>query len=252
MSTNDESNILKDRTVICTYPQRKHDRFYEMLAQSGATVHAMPLIETTSIPFKTKRKLTDYDWLVFTSKNAVPSFVSNHPELSNKIAAIGLKTAEMLMQKGIVPTFVGSGKSSGDFADEFMAKLKGNERILLILGNLAKDTLLHKFKQKANVERVNVYETRFVQSVDPKILNLVESNQYDALIATSPSAVKALVEKIKISPKQLRFISIGKTTTAAINEYQAVALATAKKTSYLGLAETTIQYLKSNKTTIKD
>lgn len=245
MPIHEGKNSLNSKVVICTYPPKEQDEFYEMLTRQAAKVLFMPLIKIYPMPFQTKKAIDKYHWLVFTSKNAVKPFAEKHPEVPNKIAALGEKTALHLEKYQLKPDFVGTGKSAIDFGNEFMEALEQNESILLILGSLAPDTLQQKFSSKVEVERINVYETKEVESVDPKIINLVDSNQYDAIVVTSPSAVKSLVKKVKTA-KHLRMISIGKTTTAAIKDFQLEPLATSKNPSYQGLAETTIQFFKSN------
>jgi uroporphyrinogen-III synthase len=240
-----DNDILKGRTFICTYPEKTQDELIAMLSGAGAKVFSMPVIEISPLPFQLKKKINEYDWLIFTSKNAVQPFASRYPKVPCKIAALGEQTARKLEQFDLPPVFTGSGKSAPDFVNEFLPKLQDNEKVLVVLGNLAPDTLQQKLGIKALVDRVNVYQTNPAPDVDAELLNRIEKNQYDALIVTSPSAVRALIQKLKTTPDQLRFISIGIATTAEIRKYKAEPLATAIESSYKGLAETTINFYQS-------
>ena len=235
-------NILQNRTLICTYPEKDQDEVTELLTQQGATVLSLPMIEIHSLPVKAPQSISSYDWLIFTSKNAVESFHQSYPQVPCKIAALGERTAQRLRQFNYNPDFIGSGKSAHDFVDEFGNTLKTNEQVLLVLGTLAPDTLQQKLGTKAKIERVNAYQTQLTHEVGPKLKEIIENKAYSAMLVTSPSAVKSIVSLWDNSPPLLNFISIGKTTTAAIQALGMEPLATANDPSYRGLAEATINY----------
>ena len=248
--TNNKNNILKDKVIICTYPKKENDELAEQLAAHGATVISMPLIETLPLPFQLKEEITSYDWLVFTSKNAVKPFAEKYPTIKNKVAALGEKTAEKLIQYHYQLVFTGSGKSATHFGNEFKNVLLQNEKVLIILGNLAPDTLEDLLEEKAIVDRVNVYQTQGVQEVDQSVLQQIKDDNYDGLIVTSPSAYSELKKHLADSTSSLKIFSIGPTTTAAIQDDQIEPLATSKEASYQGLATTVIEYY--SKKTIKN
>ena len=250
MSSIRESDILKDKIIICTYPKKEHDELAEILTAHGAKVISMPLIETSPLPFQLQHRLTEFDWLIFTSKNAVEPFVKEFHSFTNKVAALGEKTTEKLRQHHIEVKFTGSGKSATDFGNELLSILKKGEKALLVLGNLAPDTLKEILADQISVERVNVYQTTAAKLVDQGHLERIQTGQYDALIMTSPSAYQELKMKLNRPFSALQIISIGKTTTAAIQKDEVEPLATSSDASYKGLAATTIEYF--TKKTIKN
>jgi uroporphyrinogen-III synthase len=244
------SNLRRPRGIsgtvfICTYPKKGQDELVDALTAEGATVLSMPVIEVTSLPFQPEKEIEGYDWLVFTSKNAVEPFASKFPVVKNKVAALGEQTAKKLQQFHIEPEFTGSGKSADDFAQEFLEVLGENEKVLLVLGNLAPNTLQQKLSGKATVDRIDVYQTTPLYKVDEDILDLIKKDKYDALVVTSPSAIKTLVTLLKNPHQQLRLFSIGKTTTNAILDFQMQPLATSVEPSYRGLAQTILDYFKN-------
>lgn len=246
MPTHEGNDILKDKVIICTYPKKEQDELIEILSNHGATVHSMPVIEICPLPFQLKKNINKYNWLIFTSKNAVQPFADRYPTTTCKIAALGKKTADKLNQHQLMPDFVGTGKSADDFADEFIDQIQRNEKILLILGDLASTTLQQKLGEKAQIDRINIYQTRACPEVNKKFAELVDNDQYNALIVTSPSAVQTIANEAK-QVTSLRFISIGKTTSSAIKAFNIEPLATSNQSSYKGLAETTINYFKNKK-----
>ncbi len=240
-----KNDILKGRVVICTYPEKNQDELVAMLTDEGASVLSMPVIEISPLPFQLERNINEYDWLIFTSKNAVQPFTDSYTKVPCKIAALGKQTAQKLEHFHLQSAFVGSGKSAHDFVNEFSSELQDDEKVLVILGNLAPDTLQQKLGTKAQVDRVNVYQTNPAPTVDAEVLNRIEKDQYDVILVTSPSAVRALIQRLKTTPEKLRFISIGTTTTSEIRKYKAEPLATATEPSYKDLAETTIHFYQS-------
>ena len=213
-----------------------------MLVSQGAEVISMPMIKTSALSIKMEKKLESYDWLIFTSKNAVESFCSQIQPIKNKIAAIGQQTAKKLQQHQLEPVFTGSGKSSEEFASELLGVVKSEEHILLILGNLAPNTLEEALANHAQIERINIYKTEGAGQIDKRISNKIRTNQYDAITFTSPSAYTQLIKNIDFEEQHLKAFSIGQTTTSAMLENQHKPLATAKESTYCGLANTIIDY----------
>ncbi len=244
MSTPQESDILRNKIIICTYPQKEQDDFFSVISSLSAKVLYMPMIEVSPIAFKLKNKVESYNWLVFTSKNAIPAFLKSQVISStNKIATIGEGTAKELLQHGYHADFIGCGKSGDDFANELFNLIKPGENILLVLGTLAPNTLQNKLSANNSVERTDVYQTSIPKHIDTDCLQRIKNDQYDLLIVSSPSAINNLNIFIKKDVEKLRIISIGKTTTSAIRSLGIKPLATAEESSYKKLAEKTIEYL---------
>ncbi|WP_163713164.1 uroporphyrinogen-III synthase [Mangrovibacterium lignilyticum] len=244
MADRQDANKIHGKIIICTYPKPEPDDFAILLEQSGATVYSMPAIEIQPCSYHLDQNVSNYQWLVFTSKNGVRSFAAELKKLDfNKIAVLGEGTAFELHKLNIEPDYIGTGRSGSDFAEELKQVFKPNESVLLLLGELAPDTIQTKLSATHLVERINVYQTKRPEVWSRECLKLIEENLYDLMIISSPSAIKNLY--LALQPKNIdwRIISIGKTTTAACRELQIEPLATAKEATYIGLAETTIEFL---------
>ncbi|HKJ42782.1 MAG TPA: uroporphyrinogen-III synthase [Sunxiuqinia sp.] len=247
---NNKTGILKDKVIICTYPEKEQDELAEILTEQGANVISMPLIETSPLPFQLENEIASYEWLVFTSKNAVQPFAEKYPTIKNKVAVLGEKTAEKLIQHHYQLAFTGSGKSATHFGNEFKNILHQNENVLLVLGNLAPDTLENLLGEKTFVDRVNVYQTKGIQTIDQNLLQQIRDEKYDGMIVTSPSAYHELKKHLPESISSLKIFSIGPTTTATLRDDQIEPLATSQEASYKGLANTVKEYY--SKKTIKN
>ncbi|MGQ8337887.1 uroporphyrinogen-III synthase [Sunxiuqinia sp. A32] len=241
MQSKKAGNILKDKVIITTYPERTNDELKEILSSKGATVLSMPAIEISPLSFQLENA-SGYDWFVFTSKNAIKPFVTQVSVENKKLAALGAKTAEKLVEYNLQPTFIGSGKSAADFAIEFQHQVEQNEKILLVLGSLAPDTLQNAFSKKFVTDRINVYQTSLKKTVDETILSRIKEDQYDLIVVTSPSAVQSTIQLLNSSPQNLRFVCIGKITDSAIKGYGFEACLTSETPSYESIAEAIIEY----------
>ncbi|MCW0482082.1 uroporphyrinogen-III synthase [Gaoshiqia sediminis] len=242
-----DTDILQGKIIICTYPKKDPDDFFEIISQLGAEVYYLPMIEVSPSLFQLQKEIGSYHWLVFTSKNGVSAFLQEQkPTNSNKMAALGEITAAELLKNGYVADFVGSGKSGADFAEELSGTIPPGNSVLLVLGNLAPDTLQRKLSANHPVDRVNVYQTIEPENIDENLLKQIEDDAYDLLIVSSPSAIKNLYATLKRNKTGLRLISIGKTTTTAMSELGLNPLVTAAESSYKALAEATISYFKKD------
>jgi uroporphyrinogen-III synthase len=244
MMNPDEQNILNGKIIIRTYPEKGPDELTEILGAAGALVLSMPMVAIEPLPFHLKNDINEYDWLIFTSKNAVAPFFS-HCAIApgNRIAALGPGTASALGKQGCLPLFTGKGNSAVHFAEELRRVILPGKRILLVLGTLAPDTLESGLSASHSVERVNVYQTMMPKQVNSELLKRVEDDRYDLLIVSSPSAIRNLWTMLSGKKQNLRIISIGRTTSAAIRELHIEPVATSDTPGYRELAETTINYL---------
>ena len=136
----------------------------EQIVQLGGTVLNYPLIEIVENVSNEEqtyiRKLSSYQWLIFTSQNAVTYFLEkcqkSNVEIptAHKIAAVGMKTAALLKKHGFEIDFMPSVFSADVFVKEF--SLAQNETALFLCGSLAKSTI----HDVTGADEWIVYETR--------------------------------------------------------------------------------------------
>jgi uroporphyrinogen-III synthase len=179
-------------------------------------------------------RLKNFDLLVFTSRNGVKAFFKllqqdglTLPE-KTKTAVIGKGTASVLEQSYRKADYIQPGQTSHDFAAYLKNQvLKGGEKILLVLGNLAPDFLQNELSPQASVQRIDVYRTLPIQKYDDDLMQKIRDDQYGLLLFSSPSAFANFYDnyqKEKMNAR-LRIVSIGETTTRAIlNTTQAFVL----------------------------
>jgi len=257
---NDKENHIArvPRTVISLQPAERAEKLRQKLKNSGIAFFNMPMIRTETVTLQLEIRsvidvLESFDLLIFTSRNGVNAFFKLLQQaglaLPDKIktAVIGKGTASALEQRYRKADYIQPGRTSRDFAVYLKRNvLKGGEKILLALGNLASDFLQNELSPQASVQRINVYRTLPVQEYDLNIMQKIRDDQYGLLIFSSPSAFENFYSYYQNQKEKsdalLRIVSIGETTTRAIvNTTQAFVL-TAKIPGTEGLLNEIKQY----------
>jgi uroporphyrinogen-III synthase len=240
--------MLKGKVIINTGHKGADDLIGRALANLGATVLSMPLIEINPARISPDIRLNitenrAYQWLVFTSKNGVNCFFKqlktsfNPPILPFKVAVFGKRTAMALKENGFKADIVNRGDSAGDLLNELIPKLRSADKVLLVLGNLAVNLLQERLAPVVEVERLDVYHTNFVSSVDKKILQRLADDQYDLIIFTSPSGFRSFKHHTarRIDIRKLRIACLGPTTQAEVTAGGIKPLVVAKPSGKHGL-----------------
>ncbi|OFX54739.1 MAG: hypothetical protein A2046_04875 [Bacteroidetes bacterium GWA2_30_7] len=251
-------NNIKDKIIISTQPEENFTEFAKPLEVLGAKVINLPMIsvkesvisEQESVVLK---NIQTVDWLIFTSKNGIIYFFKKLETLTGNIniskniniAVIGQKTGKELEKYGKVADYI----SKSNLAETFATELKNNvitknSKILLLLGNLAGNTIENKLEGFANITRINCYETYKPDYIDKHYLEIINNAQYDIIIFTSSSGFHNFVEVFnsKENLKKLKIGSIGKSTTKAIEEYGVKPLFTAQQSNTEGLISEILKY----------
>lgn len=169
------------------------------------------LIEADFIKIKNKKFQIDKNSssLLFTSQNAVKSFLENEKAKDfkdNKIFCVGLKTKALLEQNGF--KVVASKEYASELA-EIIVNDFSKENFTFFNGNLRRETLPEAFK-KANIslEEIEVYETILA----PKKINA----EVNAILFFSPSGIESYLKENIIEGKKC--FCIGTTTAEALKE----------------------------------
>lgn len=240
---------LLGKTLVVTRPRQQADELQSRLEQLGACVVGLPTIEIIPAAFpkavgEEVRKLSTFDWVVFTSPNAVDFamralFLEGMDAQSFagiRIAAVGPATSDALGRHGLYTDLMPKREftTSGMFQALQEAEIPLSEkRFLLPQGNIAREDLAVALRD-AGVEVVPwmVYQTVTTQGKREEtewLIRNLQARQIDGILFCSPSAVIGFVERLKSDfPKRAElllltqhalFASIGPVTTEAISEH---------------------------------
>ncbi len=198
--------------VLITRPRSQSNSFAEKLRFAGFEPIFFPVIEIRAIennpPLdKALQRLNCYEWVVFTSVNAVDIVFDKLPSAKEyiekkennslfsvvKVAAIGPKTAEALQARGAMPDFV-PDKYIAESILVGLGDLRG-KWVLLPRAEIARKTLPEAIVNAGGTaHEIAVYKTLPVQP-DPEGLATLKSG-VDWITFTSPSTVQNFVQVI--------------------------------------------------------
>lgn len=165
-------NALDGRRVLITRPAGQSDDFVQRLEALGAVPVIYPLLEITPpddpAPLDAAlARLAAYDWLVFSSANAVEQVwrrlagagLGAEALRGRRLAAVGPATAAALAGRGLAVDVVPE-EHVAEALVQALGEVAGR-RILLPTADIAPTTLADGLRQKgAEVDRVTAYHTR--------------------------------------------------------------------------------------------
>ncbi len=227
---------LFGRSIVITRDHRGNTDFAAKIIRRAGnpvefpTIKIQPLTNTTEF-LQALTKITEFDWIIFTSANGVRIFFDYLQNLakdarvfaSAKIAAIGSQTANRLNEFGIQADFVPGVFTGKDLAKQLIGftNLKG-KRILLLRSQLASDELIDLLQQAgAEVDNVPVYTAVTEKSDCVWLIDKISDGAIDWLTFASPSSVSGFFEQIRpdlINSGNLKVASIGPVTSEQLKK----------------------------------
>lgn len=175
-----------------------------------------PFIQLKQLHFNEKLLDHSYDWLIFSSKNAVKYF---YPYLKNvkvkKVAVIGDKTAQYCNELGISVDFVPRDFSQEGFLDEFKIS---EQHLLLPSSEKARSKLVQQLSKYNEVVKIDLYRPVPNFKNISQVKSLVRKHQIDAVTFSSSSAVEFYFKEDNV-PEFDHYFAIGKQTTRTILKF---------------------------------
>ena len=200
-----DNRPLFGRRVLVTRTRIQASSLSQLLLERGAMPVELPTIEiqkpnVTDSLDAPLRQLEKFDWVVFTSANAVEIVFERLDALGMdarafsgcKVAVIGPATAERLRHRGIVADLIPESYVSESLVKAFRAKNMRNARVLLPRADIARDALSDGLEALgANVDEVTAYRTVAPADTADKARDIV-SKGVDVATFTSSSTVRNL------------------------------------------------------------
>jgi len=188
------STELSGKTVLITRAASQSAELRSRLEDLGARVIECPTIHI--VPPKTWkpvdeaiRRLNTYQWLLFTSANAVEQFMDRMGERrpAIPIAVVGSATSARLNDWGLTPSLVPKEFRAEGLLAAFPDNLVGT-RILFPRAEVARELLPDELRRRgATVDIVAVYRT--VKALTGSIGDILASEHVDCIVFTSPSTI---------------------------------------------------------------
>ena len=223
---------LAGRRILVTRAREQAGGLSRHLAACGAEPVELPLIEIVPAPSEpideAIRRISNYDWVVFTSVNGVRAFFERVEALGCRgdvlgdaqVAAIGRATAGALEAHGARVDFVPEAFVAEAVVGGLVARGVTGMRVLLPRAAIARDTLPEGLRAAgATVDVVVAYLTRPVADIDPALLDDIRAERLDAITLASPSAVRALATLLgDWRPRRTLVACIGPITARAARD----------------------------------
>ncbi|AWP37493.1 uroporphyrinogen-III synthase [Heyndrickxia coagulans] len=226
---------LSGKNILITRGGKDGEKLAAQIEALGGTPFVVPMVSFRAYADLSAsvflRKLSAYDWVVFTSKNGVRYFLEACSRagiacehLNINWAAVGKKTAACMEQSGLKVSFAPRKFTAKDFAREFLRSGHRASRVLLPKGNMA-GTEIADFLRKSGIiaEEWIVYETYMPEGAKEKLTRLLRREHIDFALFLSPSAFRhfkgALEESgMDIAGLSTRIAVIGPSTRQAVEK----------------------------------
>lgn len=161
-----DNKPLFGKRVLVTRARAQAAEFAALLESKGAEVVPFPTIEIQPIKNATVPSPHTYDWVIFTSVNAVEIFYERLRDMGKDtrslggcgVCAVGSKTVDSLNKVGIQPDFVPAKSTSSAIAAEI--EDVAGQKILLPRAKIATEALPKGLRERgAHVDDVPLYDT---------------------------------------------------------------------------------------------
>jgi uroporphyrinogen III methyltransferase / synthase len=257
----DKRPVAGKRIVVTRAPDQAQE-LVRALESLGAEVLIFPTVRF-EVPENwhdldaALRGIASFDWILFSSQNAVRFFCRRARELGlipaqvqsprPLIAAIGPATSQAAEVEGLRVDYVAKKNSGEDLARELWGSLSGRS-VLLPRSDRADDRLPEALQEAgAKVNSVVAYGTLDAEAADPGLAALILRGDADAVIFASPSAFhnfsKMLggADLLRLSART-QFAAIGPTTARALRDAGIHVEIEATEASSAGLADALVKY----------
>jgi uroporphyrinogen III methyltransferase/synthase len=208
-----ETKALFGWRVLVPRTKEQAASLSEQLRSYGAVPEEVPTIsvEPPRTPQQLDRAIKGlvtgrYEWVVFTSTNAVRAVREKFAEYGLdarafaglKVAAVGEQTAASLVRFGVNPDLVPTEQQSGDGLLEvwppYDADLDPINRVLLPRADIATETLAEGLRERGwEIEDVTAYRTVRAAPPPAHTREMIKTGGFDAVCFTSSSTVRNLV-----------------------------------------------------------
>ncbi|MGI8980068.1 MAG: uroporphyrinogen-III C-methyltransferase [Pirellulaceae bacterium] len=245
-----EKRPLFGRKILVTRPTHQATALAGPLAELGADVLFQPAIEigppTDWSPVDSAlNRLSEFDWLVFSSSNGVryllERLLATGRDLralgSLKVAAIGPGTAEELLRYHLTADLVPDEFRAESLAGGLAGNARG-QRFLLARASRGREVLAGELATAGGiVEQVVVYQSSDVTAAEPQIAELMAGGKIQWVTVTSSAIAKSLKGMFGESLKKTRLVSISPITSGTLRELGHEPTAEATQYTMAGVVE---------------
>lgn len=229
--------------VVVTRAAHQNEELTTLLTGIGAEVIALPLIgimpplDPESLR-QAAANADQYDWIIFTSANAVAAFSPALP-VKAKVAAIGAATREAAQQAGWTVNLVPEHYVAESLVEALQTESLQGRRILIPSAAITRDVVPPALRQLgATVDVVEAYRNAIPPEAVSLAPQIFRPPYPDWATFASSSAVHHLIELVGIDlVAHSKIATIGPATSNTVRSYRLAVDAEAKTHTIPGLVE---------------
>ncbi len=231
------SNSLVGKRIVITRAAAQSEAIGRELSARGAIPVMLPLVAFADpedfAPLDAAiAQIEQFDWIIFTSAQAVRAVVKRRKALERglipacdklQIAVVGPVTAQVARDVGFPVQFVAETHTGAALAEELGKRLEGTQ-VFLPRSDRANPDLPAALKRYgAAVTEVIAYRTLRPTEVDQRNLRQVADGEADAVLFFSPSAVQHFAElfggeQLRVMQDKLSIMAVGLITAKVLYE----------------------------------
>lgn len=229
-----DNHPLFGKRVLVTRSRDQASELSALLQEQGAEPVEFPVIrisppESFDELDSALDRIETYDWILFTSANAVRAVIDRLHDLGSdvrwlkgpKVGAIGPATAESIGCLGVRVDFTPSEFVAESVVEEFPEDPAG-KRVLIPRAKEAREVLPQKLREKgAQVDVVTSYQTEIEESCAPPVREMLQRGEIDIITFTSSSTVKNFIQLVgrESVPEGVTVACIGPITAQTAEEH---------------------------------
>lgn len=244
---------LRGQRIVVTRASHQAEELAGPLRELGAEPILLPLIGIAPPDDRTAlvnaaQHAGDYDWIIFTSANAITSFVAELPDtgewLRPRIATIGPVTAEVAEQYGLRVEVTPEKYVAESLAEAFRPYPLDGKRILIPSAAVARDVVANELRKRgAEVDVVAAYQNVIPYQAPQQASEVFSEPLPDWITFASSSAVTHLLAILRAEELAgILIASIGPATSATVLEHGLAVTSEALKHTIPGLIEAMRNY----------
>lgn len=263
-----DARPLAGKRVVVTRAPEQAGELIGQLEELGAEVMLLPVVryedpDDVGPLHRAIAELASFDWLVFTSQNAVRFFLKHRGTSDDtsfvggarfpRVAAVGPATAAAAREAGFDVAFVASRFEGKALAAELGEQVKGC-KVLLPRSDRARADLPELLRANgATVTEVVAYRTVDADMRESGVAGKICAGQVDAITFASPSAFHALVRamgpRFREAAGRMTLAAIGPVTAEAMKAEGYAVHVVAEESTAGGLAAAIADYFRKQRMT---
>jgi uroporphyrinogen III methyltransferase/synthase len=221
---------LQGLRVVVTRASHEAEELARPLRELGADVILLPLIGIAPPvdpgPLRqAAAHANDYDWIIFTSKNAVSAFAPEMPEsckpVRARIGTIGTATREAAEKLGFSVSITPAEYVAESLLEAFSAEDLDARRVLIPSAAVTRDIVPTELRKRgAHVDVVEAYRNVMPSEAVEQAALIFREPYPDWVCFASSSAVENLIELIGVEPlRRTKIATIGPITSNTVRKH---------------------------------